>query len=174
MKSLISLKSHFHSFQERKIKYLCFPYALFLLLFVIIPIILIVGYAFTDSNGSFSFNALVEFFTSTSKISVLIVSLFMGLQTTLICLVLAFPAAYFLANKKFNKNAEPDILNISDSAIKSKSKIYVCDNRNFLKSPKSLVIGTLCFLPAINVVNFSGIAIFCPNIRSIVSRNLAG
>lgn len=105
MKSLISLKNHFHSFQERKIKYLCFPYALFLLLFVIIPIILIVGYAFTDSNGSFSFNALVEFFTSTSKISVLVVSLFMGLQTTLICLVLAFPAAYFLANKKFNKNA---------------------------------------------------------------------
>mgnify|MGYP002515539635 FL=1 len=32
-------------------------------------------------------------------------SLFVGLQTTLICLLLGYPAAYFLANRKYNKNA---------------------------------------------------------------------
>lgn len=86
-------------------KYLCIPYALFLILFIIIPILIIVWYAFTDSNGMPSFNALVDFFTSYSKINVLLVSLFVALQTTLICLLIGYPLAYFLADKKINKNA---------------------------------------------------------------------
>lgn len=92
-------------FFSLKRKYLAFPYALFLVLFVIIPLLLIVFYAFTDANGYFSLEALISFFSSPSRLSVLVVSLFMGLQTTLICLLLGFPAAYFLANKHFNKNA---------------------------------------------------------------------
>ena len=95
-----------------KRKYLAIPYALFLVLFVIIPILLIVGYAFTDTSynsagekvTSFSFNAIAGFFTNPAKWSVLFVSLFIGIQTTIICLVLAYPAAYFLAEKKFNVN----------------------------------------------------------------------
>jgi spermidine/putrescine transport system permease protein len=73
--------------------------------------LLIVGYAFTETdivNGAkvttFSFAAVVSFFTSPSKWSVLFVSLFVGIQTTLICLLLAYPAAYFLAERKFNSN----------------------------------------------------------------------
>ena len=95
-----------------KRKYLAIPYALFLLLFVIIPVLLIIAYAFTDttvlSDGtkqtSFSFAAAASFFTSASKWSVLFVSLFIGIQTTVICLVLSYPAAYFLAEKKFHVN----------------------------------------------------------------------
>jgi spermidine/putrescine transport system permease protein len=94
-----------------KRRYLAFPYALFLLLFVVIPLLLIIGYAFTETdivNGekvtTFSFAAAASFFTSSSKWSVLFVSLFVGIQTTIICLVLAYPAAYFLAEKKFNSN----------------------------------------------------------------------
>ena len=86
-------------------KYLCIPYALFLILFVIAPILIIVWYAFTDSNGMPSWNALVDFFTSWSKINVLIVSLFVALLTTVICLIIGYPLAYFLADKKVNKNA---------------------------------------------------------------------
>ncbi len=104
MKSETREKRGFLSFFALKRKYLAFPYALFLALFVIIPLLLIIFYAFTDSSGNFSFNALVSFFTSASKLNVLVMSLFMGLQTTLICLLLGYPAAYFLANKKFNKN----------------------------------------------------------------------
>ena len=95
-----------------KRKYLAIPYALFLVLFVIIPLLLIVGYAFTDTYYNeagqkityFSFSAIAGFFTNSAKWSVLFVSLFIGIQTTLICLVLAYPAAYFLAEKKFNVN----------------------------------------------------------------------
>jgi spermidine/putrescine transport system permease protein len=95
-----------------KRKYLAIPYALFLVLFVIIPLLLIIGYAFTetsyDASGAkittFSFSAIASFFTNGAKWSVLFVSLFVGIQTTLICLILAYPAAYFLAEKKFNVN----------------------------------------------------------------------
>ncbi len=95
-------------------KYLGIPYILFLILFIIVPIFIIIGYAFTyeyidwetgDTIITFSFDALVNFFTNFSKINVLIVSIFVALQTTLICLLIGYPLAYFLANKKFNKNA---------------------------------------------------------------------
>lgn len=88
-----------------KRKNLCIPYGVFLVLFIIIPILLIVFYAFTDTNGYFSFESLVNFFTTWTKINVLFVSIFIALLTTLICLLIGYPLAYFLADKKINKNA---------------------------------------------------------------------
>jgi spermidine/putrescine transport system permease protein len=91
-----------------KRKYLAIPYAVFLLLFILIPIAIILVYAFTDTadNGSlfFSWNALVSFFTSGTKINILVVSLFIGILNTAICLLLGYPIAYLLANSRFNKN----------------------------------------------------------------------
>lgn len=92
------------SFFRLKRKYLSIPYAVFLVLFVVIPILLIVWYAFTDSNGMPSFEAAISFFTTPTKWSVLLISLFLGIQTTIICLLLGYPAAYALANKKLNSN----------------------------------------------------------------------
>ena len=95
-------------------KYLGIPYSLFLIHFVIIPILIVIGYAFTyettdwttgETVIKFEPTAFVNFFTNWSKINVLIVSIFVALQTTLICLLIGYPLAYFLANKKFNKNA---------------------------------------------------------------------
>jgi len=97
--------------KTRKIKHfslrkgLCIPYGLFLLFFVIFPILLIIFYAFTDNSFHFSLEAAKSFFTTTSKLNVLFVSLFISLQTTIVCLIIGYPLAYFLANKKFNKNA---------------------------------------------------------------------
>lgn len=85
-------------------KYLCIPYFIYLILFIIIPIILIVFYAFTNKQGFFSLDAFIEFFTSRTKISILLNSVFIAVQTTLICLLIGYPIAYFLANKKYNKN----------------------------------------------------------------------
>ena len=92
-------------FQLFKRKYLCIPYGVFLVLFIIIPILIIVFYAFTHDKGMFSFAALAGFFTNPSKLNVLLTSLFVALQTTLLCLLIGYPLAYFLADKKVNKNA---------------------------------------------------------------------
>ena len=85
-------------------KQLCIPYFLFLILFVVLPILFIVFYAFTDKNGYFTFNAVVEFFTSTNKINVLIQSLLFSVLNTIICLVIGYPIAYILASKEFKTN----------------------------------------------------------------------
>lgn len=88
-----------------KRKNLCIPYGVFLVLFVIIPILIIVYYAFSDANGIPSAQALVSFFSSWSKINVFFTSVFIALQTTILCLIIGYPLAYFLADKKVNKNA---------------------------------------------------------------------
>lgn len=101
----------FHTLQR---KYLSIPYLLFLFLFILVPIVIIICYAFSYeyvdpvSGKTFmtiSGQALVNFFTDWSKWNVLLVSLYIATLTTVICLLIGFPLAYFLANKKYNKNA---------------------------------------------------------------------
>jgi spermidine/putrescine transport system permease protein len=86
-------------------KYFSIPYVIFLSLFVLVPILLIIFYAFTNSNGQFSLDAGKKFFSDVANLNVILVSLFLAVQTTLICLLIGYPLAYFLANKKYNKNA---------------------------------------------------------------------
>ncbi len=94
-------------------KYLCIPYFIFLILFIIVPILIIVFYAFTYdyvdemniTRIKLSGEAFMNFFSDPSKLNVLLVSLFIALITTLICLLIGFPLAFFLADKKVNKNA---------------------------------------------------------------------
>ena len=85
-------------------KNLAIPYFLFLVLFVLLPICIIVFYAFTDEMGNFTLAAFENFFTSTEKLNVLLISLLIGLLNTVLCLLIGYPLAYLLANKKFNKN----------------------------------------------------------------------
>ena len=84
-------------------KQLCIPYGLFLALFVVLPLVLIVFYAFTDQNGSISLANFIRFFSSATTLSTLIISILIALATTLICIVIAYPVAYILANSNLNK-----------------------------------------------------------------------
>ena len=87
-------------------KYLSLPYILFFLLFIIVPIFLIVFYAFTDKvTGAFSFNNFIKFISDSTNINVLIISLVFGILNTVFCLLIGYPVAYFLADKKINKSA---------------------------------------------------------------------
>ena len=78
-------------------KQLCIPYGLFLVMFVVIPLFVIVYYAFTDKTGAFTFHNFVDFFTDSSKISTLLISMLVSLAVTVICLLIAYPVAYILA-----------------------------------------------------------------------------
>lgn len=78
-------------------KNLCIPYGLFLVMFVIIPLFIILYYAFTSSDGSFSLYNFVEFFTNKAKISTLLISVLVSLLVTVICLLIAYPVAYVLS-----------------------------------------------------------------------------
>ncbi len=85
-------------------KYLVIPFIIFIILFVILPIVFIVFYAFTDTDGYFTLDAVIDFFTSTNKINVLILSLLFAIGNTVICLLIGYPIAYILAKSKINSN----------------------------------------------------------------------
>ena len=71
-------------------KYLSLPYILFFLFFVIVPIFLIVFYAFTDKNtGAFSFSNVIKFFNDSTNVNVLIISLTYAILNTILCLLVA-------------------------------------------------------------------------------------
>lgn len=88
-----------------KRKYLSIPYLLFLICFVIIPILFIIYYAFTNKGGEFSFDNLIKFLSDSTNINVLLISLVYAILTTVICLLIGYPLAMILANKKYNKSS---------------------------------------------------------------------
>ena len=51
------------------------PYAIFLILFVALPLILIIFYAFRDGSGGFTFANFVKFFTDADAIGTFALSL---------------------------------------------------------------------------------------------------
>ena len=87
-----------------KRKYLSIPYVLFMVLFVIIPILFIVYYAFTNKGGTFSFTNLTKFFSDSTNVNVLLISFVYAILNTVICLLIGYPIAMILANKKYNKS----------------------------------------------------------------------
>lgn len=87
-----------------KRKYLSIPYVLFLICFVIIPLFFIFYYAFTNKGGHFSLDNLKKFFSDSTNVNVLLISFVYAIINTTICLVIGYPLAMILANKKYNKS----------------------------------------------------------------------
>ena len=99
------------------------PYALWMILFTVLPVILIGYYAFTDASGAFTLDNFRSFWDSnfesnkvildamgeagaayvsrgTVNVDTLGYSLWMAFECTLICLALGYPAALFMADRE--------------------------------------------------------------------------
>jgi len=85
-------------------RYLSIPYIVFMVVFVLLPLLLIGIYAFSDRSMMPSLGPATNFFGSSSRYQVLFVSLIFGLLNTVVSLLIAYPLAYFLADRKVNKN----------------------------------------------------------------------
>ena len=90
-------------------KLLAIPYAIFLLVFVLVPLLIILYYAFTNGDtGAFTFENFINFFSGTgkqtffesSRFKTIVQSLFISVMSTLLCLLIAYPVAYIIANCK--------------------------------------------------------------------------
>ena len=86
------------------------PYFIFLVIFVLLPLILIVVYAFQGQDAGFTMENITKFFTDGDALNTFAVSIEVAIENTLICLLLGYPAAYILANKDLNKSAVTVIL----------------------------------------------------------------
>lgn len=79
-------------------KAFAYPYMLFLMIFVVIPLVLVLINAFLGDDGKLTFENFAEFFSDKGGgLTVLGNSLIIGLVTTVICLLIGYPCAYFLA-----------------------------------------------------------------------------
>jgi spermidine/putrescine transport system permease protein len=73
------------------------PYAFFLLIFVLVPLALIIFYALTGETGGFSFENFRKFLMHPEAINILIYSIGVAMFTTILCLLIGYPAAYLLS-----------------------------------------------------------------------------
>ncbi len=88
-------------------KLLAIPYGLFLAIFVLIPLFIIVYYAFTNDDGKFTLEYVRVFFNENGEgffaffksynFKTIMQSLFISVMSTVLCLLIAYPVAYIIA-----------------------------------------------------------------------------
>jgi spermidine/putrescine transport system permease protein len=77
------------------------PYIIFMAIFVVAPLLLVAYYSFLDNEGTISLYNFEKFCTSVDTINTFIYSIGIAMMTTLICILIGYPAAYFMANSEF-------------------------------------------------------------------------
>ncbi|TQS74176.1 ABC transporter permease [Ornithinibacillus gellani] len=78
------------------------PYAIWIALFVVTPIILVVYYSFYDLDGNFSLENYRQFFTAV-YLKMTLSSFWYAFLITAISLLVAYPTAYFLVRTKHSQ-----------------------------------------------------------------------
>lgn len=73
------------------------PYIIWSVLFIIAPLIMVIYYAFTDAEGNATLNNIAQIGDYTATF---VLSISYGAIATLLCLVISYPFAYFLAQSK--------------------------------------------------------------------------
>ena len=86
------------------------PYFIFLVLFVVLPLLLIVLYALQDGAGNFTLRNITKFFTDKDALSTFALSIEVAIENTLLCVLIGYPAAYILADNKLNRSAVTVVL----------------------------------------------------------------
>lgn len=73
------------------------PYLLWSVIFIVVPLLFVVYYAFTTANGSFTFNNIITFFTNEQYMTVFWRSMIYAVWATVISLIIAYPFAYCMS-----------------------------------------------------------------------------
>ena len=86
------------------------PYSVWSVFFILVPLVFVAYYAFTDSNFNFTFENITRFFTATSSVTengvdreihtYLVIfgrSLKLAAISTVICLIMGYPMAYIMS-----------------------------------------------------------------------------
>ncbi len=90
------------------------PYSVWSLIFILVPLVFVAYYAFTDDNFAFTTENITRFFTATSSITeddgtvreirtyltIFMRSLKLAAVSTLVCLLFGYPMAYIMARAK--------------------------------------------------------------------------
>ena len=73
---------------------------IFLVIFVVVPLALIFLYAFQDADGNFTLSNFAKFISSPEAANTFVYSIGVAIVTTVLCILLGYPAAYILSNSE--------------------------------------------------------------------------
>ena len=127
-------------------KQLAFPYLIYLILFVVMPLLVVLYYGFTDDEGHISFSNFVSFFTNGRTMGTLVYSLVIAVFVTVICLILAYPVAYILAKGQYARRHSFLMIFVLPMWINFTLRITA------LKEILTLIEGNLAYYPFVNTV----------------------
>ena len=92
---------------KKKTAWLATPFGLWMAIFTLVPIGMVLWFAFTDANGAFTFDNILAIFAfdpsrgetllTDSHVTTILYSLWLGLLTTVISLVIAYPLAFSIS-----------------------------------------------------------------------------
>ena len=128
------------------------PYALWMVLFAVVPLLFVCWYAFTTPEGAFTLQNFQEF-AKPRYTAIILRSLKHALYCTLLCLVIGYPTAYFLAGKGFNHTQSLVVLILlpmwMNLLLRTYAMMTLLDDNGVLNAaldliglPKVKVIGT--------------------------------
>ena len=80
------------------------PYSVWAIGFIVIPLVLVIYYAFTDKTGSFTLDNIIAI-TESTNLKALGLSVLLSFISTIICLLLAYPLAMILATLGVNQSS---------------------------------------------------------------------
>lgn len=78
------------------------PYLALCIIFVIVPLLIMLYYAMTDTDGNFTFSNFLHFFERPNIMAVMGKSFLVALITTAICFLFAYPLALALTSSRLN------------------------------------------------------------------------
>ena len=126
------------------------PYAIWMALFTVVPLLVVCYYAFTTKSGAFTTENLTRIF---DYAPVLFDSLRLALYCTALCLLIGYPAAYFMAGKDMSRNKSLAVLILlpmwMNFLLRTYAMMTLFENNGVLNSifewlglPRQQMIGT--------------------------------
>ena len=176
-----------------KSKWLAPPYALWSVVFILIPLGMIFYYGLTDKTGAFTLENITAI-ASAEHAKALWLSLLLSLISTIICFLLAYPLAMILANMKVNQHSFIILIFIlpmwmnfllrtlawqtlleKSGVINSVLAFFHLPALNIINTPSAIILGMVYnFLPFMVLPLYNALAKIYENINNAARDLRAG
>ncbi len=81
----------------RKLRFFATPYLVWMVVFIVVPLLMVAYFAFTDQEGNFTLENVAN---AGQYTSIFVRSIWLAIIATVVCLVIAYPLAFLLSRMK--------------------------------------------------------------------------
>lgn len=81
----------------KKLRFFAVPYLVWMVVFIVVPLLMVAYFAFTDKDGNFTLDNVAS---AGQYTSIFVRSIWLAIIATVVCLVIAYPLAFLLSRMK--------------------------------------------------------------------------